>query len=231
MTPILRIFLTVTAATALLFATRALAAEHTFRYDDPSVEKVEVVGEFNNWKAVAMQRDDDGVWTVTLDIPDGIYGYKFLINGGEWAFDSSVSERKTVDGIENSEVTVGTGVAAEESEPAQQPDSAPVPATEPESQPASQPGGQDYTFYYSESYPQNVHVAGSFNDWSTEATPMSRNDEGVWTATVSLPQGETTYKFFVDGEWKNDPSNPNVAEDGQGGSNSVITIGDAPSSP
>lgn len=228
---IFRIFPIVTVAFVLFFATHAMAAEHTFRYDDPSVEKVEVVGEFNNWKAVAMQRDDDGSWTVTLDIPDGIYGYKFLINGEEWVFDSSVSGRKTVNGIENSEVTVGTGVAAEESEPTQQPDSTPVPVTEPESLSASQPGWQDHTFYYSESSPVSVHVAGSFNDWSVEATPMSRNDDGVWVATVSLPQGETTYKFFVDGEWKNDPSNPHVAEDGQGGSNSVVTIGDAPTSP
>jgi len=226
-----RTFSVVTAVFVLLPTAHIMATEHTFRYDDPSVEKVEVAGEFNNWKATAMQRGDDGAWTLTLDIPDGIYGYKFLINGEEWVFDSSAPDRKTVNGIENSEVTIGTGVAAVENKPEQQQDSTPAPASPPENQPATASGSQDYTFYYSESFPQNVHVAGSFNEWSSEATPMSRNDEGVWTVTVSLPPGETTYKFFVDGEWKTDPANPNVAEDGQGGSNSVITIGDAPASP
>lgn len=215
-----RVFLAVGSAVALLFAARGLAVEHTFRYDDPSVEKVEVAGEFNNWSAVAMRRGDDGVWTVTLDIPDGIYGYKFLINGGEWVFDSSANERKTVNGIENSQVTIGSGVSADEGEPVQLHDSTTAHA--------SQSGSQDHTFTYSGSSPQSVYVAGSFNGWSTDATPMLKNSEGVWTVTVSLPQGETTYKFFVDGEWKTDPSNPNVSEDGRGGSNSVIKIGDAP---
>lgn len=71
-----------------------------------------------------------------------------------------------------------------------------------------------------------VFVAGEFNHWSTTATPLRRDASGKWSATVSLPPGKHAYKFVVDGDWKVDEANPEQTQDGFGGMNSVITIGD-----
>lgn len=72
-----------------------------------------------------------------------------------------------------------------------------------------------------------VSVAGTFNQWDPEATPLVRTrDAGVWSATLSLPAGEHQYAFVVDGErWVPDPAAPAV-DDGFGGGrrNSVLTL-------
>ena len=46
-----------------------------------------------------------------------------------------------------------------------------------------------------------VHLAGTFNDWSPEATSMVHDEGGVWKVTVPLEPGRYEYKFLVDGQW------------------------------
>ena len=46
-----------------------------------------------------------------------------------------------------------------------------------------------------------VAVAGSFNDWDTESTPLQHEDEGQWSVKLDLPPGRYEYKFLVDGCW------------------------------
>jgi glycosidase len=56
---------------------------------------------------------------------------------------------------------------------------------------------------------RSVHLAGSFNNWSMTAAPMTRHDDGKWRATSLIPAGDHEYKFVVNGtEWENDPANP-----------------------
>ncbi|PIU17879.1 MAG: hypothetical protein COT16_03885 [Elusimicrobia bacterium CG08_land_8_20_14_0_20_44_26] len=45
-----------------------------------------------------------------------------------------------------------------------------------------------------------------------------------WEATLNLSPGTHHYKFVVDGNWLPDPNNPNTAEDGFGGQNSVLNL-------
>ncbi len=52
---------------------------------------------------------------------------------------------------------------------------------------------------------QAVFVAGTFNDWHPEATPMIRGDEGEWSVALNLPPGRHELKFLVDGEWCCEP--------------------------
>jgi glycosidase len=77
--------------------------------------------------------------------------------------------------------------------------------------------------------PGSVHVAGSFNGWSRDATAMNDPDgDGVYTATVSLNEGVVHYKFVVNGDrWVNDPKSDKELEidDGYGGKNSAVMIG------
>ncbi|MBN1944503.1 MAG: glycogen-binding domain-containing protein [Bradymonadales bacterium] len=59
-----------------------------------------------------------------------------------------------------------------------------------------------------------VFVAGSFNDWSTTALPLTL-DQGLWSATESfdLP-GVYEYKLIIDGIWVLDPLNPDTTGSG-----------------
>ena len=68
---------------------------------------------------------------------------------------------------------------------------------------------------------QEVFVAGSFNNWDAKALRMERTGL-TWSSSTTLPIGWYYYKFVVDGEWIADPSNPEVAPDG----NSVLKVGE-----
>ena len=75
--------------------------------------------------------------------------------------------------------------------------------------------------------PKTLHVAGDFNGWSKDATPLTKKGN-VWSATVKLADGPHAYKFIADGErWLQDPKADKTldAEDGNGGKNSVVKVG------
>jgi 1,4-alpha-glucan branching enzyme len=91
---------------AVLWQSTAAAAEHEFRYKAPDAKSVELMSEHNGWKSVPMTKDDDGVWTVKVDLPEGRHAYKFLVNGTDWVMDPDNDEKKTVDGVENSAVEI-----------------------------------------------------------------------------------------------------------------------------
>lgn len=47
-----------------------------------------------------------------------------------------------------------------------------------------------------------VFVAGTFNDWKPDATPLHNHlPNGEWAVTLPLPPGHHEYKFVVDGQW------------------------------
>ncbi len=51
-----------------------------------------------------------------------------------------------------------------------------------------------------------LSVSGDFNGWSTTATPLSRQADGSWTATLVLEGGRSYRYRYRDGEgrWHND---------------------------
>ena len=73
---------------------------------------------------------------------------------------------------------------------------------------------------------QSVSVAGEFNNWDASANPMKK-ENGIWKIILDLKPGKYQYKFVVNGtEWKTDPQNPEKADDGYGGQNSILTVGE-----
>ena len=68
---------------------------------------------------------------------------------------------------------------------------------------------------------QAVFLVGDFNGWSPTATPLDLEADGTWAASVFLDPGTYEYKFYVDNEWKLDPDNPDVSENG----NSMVRVG------
>ena len=72
---------------------------------------------------------------------------------------------------------------------------------------------------------RRVAVAGTFNQWDQNASPLGRVGRGgVWAVTLALPQGHHQYAFVVDGEqWVPDPAAPGV-DDGFGRRNSMVAV-------
>ncbi len=79
-------------------------------------------------------------------------------------------------------------------------------------------------FEYEDKNAQSVFLVGSMNNWNTAATPMEKDENGIWKIVVHLDTGKHIYKFVADGNWHYDQDNHNVEDDGYGGSNSVIEI-------
>jgi len=69
-----------------------------------------------------------------------------------------------------------------------------------------------------------VAVAGTFNDWRPEATPMVAMGEGRWLKELVLPPGRYEYLFVADGQWLADPLAQTTVPNPFGGVNSVITV-------
>lgn len=75
--------------------------------------------------------------------------------------------------------------------------------------------------------PTKVSVAGDFNNWSQDANPMTRADDGTWHAKLNLSEGVHQYKLVVDGQWTTDPAGDKSLEsdDNYGGKNSGVMVG------
>ncbi|MBN1863903.1 MAG: glycogen-binding domain-containing protein [Victivallales bacterium] len=70
-----------------------------------------------------------------------------------------------------------------------------------------------------------VSVAGTFNDWNPDASPMKDNPgSGHCKATLFIPTGVHEYKFVVDGEWLTDPNCKESVTNDCGSMNSVLRV-------
>jgi 1,4-alpha-glucan branching enzyme len=67
-----------------------------------------------------------------------------------------------------------------------------------------QDGGAVHFFCHA-SDAQGVAVAGTFNEWQPDATPMTRVGDGGWETSLPLSPGRYEYKFVVDGQWVCEP--------------------------
>jgi glycosidase len=84
----------------MVFAPRSEAArkfEVTFTFSPPIPAKtVTLAGTFNSWDAGAQPMEFDsasGTWTVTVELLEGEYRYKFVVDGQEWFHDPNVEAR------------------------------------------------------------------------------------------------------------------------------------------
>jgi len=218
------------------------AASTHFSYGAPNASSVGLAGEFNSWKPAPMAKGADGTWTIDVPLTPGEYGYKFVVNDNDWELDPNNTARKTVNGTENSSITVpatpaATGTAADTGTAAASGTASPTETPAPAMTPAAAASPDAGTlFTYSNPSANSVFVAGQFNNWDTSATPMQKDSAGLWSVRVPLVSGSYQYKLFVDGAWMLDPGNTQQADDGTGNQNSLLIVGAAgaassPSSP
>ena len=68
-----------------------------------------------------------------------------------------------------------------------------------------------------------IEIAGDFNGWAPERSPMTLNRaRGVVELRVPLPPGGTRYRLVVDGRWMADPFNADIARTDQGETASLV---------
>ena len=74
----------------------------------------------------------------------------------------------------------------------------------------------------------DVRIAGDFNGWvpdkGVRSLIESDGETRVWTKILRLPPGTYQYRYVVDGEWRDDPENPECEPNAVGGRNSVLVV-------
>src|SRR5712671_119482 len=69
---------------------------------------------------------------------------------------------------------------------------------------------------------KSATVAGTFNDWDIQRTPLRKDGNGGWKTTVWLPPGRYEYRFVIDGaQWYSDPGAKESVPNQFGSSNSI----------
>ena len=71
---------------------------------------------------------------------------------------------------------------------------------------------------------RQVCVAGTFNDWKPETTPLTRDADGKWFGDLAVNPGRYEYLFVVDGRWLTDPKAKESVQNPFGGVNSVMVV-------
>jgi len=70
---------------------------------------------------------------------------------------------------------------------------------------------------------KTVFVAGSFNEWKPETTPLVLKGNGRWVGDLTVKPGRHEYLFVVDGQWLPDPNAKESVQNPFGGRNSILT--------
>jgi chromosome partitioning protein len=74
----------------------------------------------------------------------------------------------------------------------------------------------------------DVRIAGDFNGWvpdkGVRSLIESEGETRIWTKILQLPPGTYQYRYVVDGEWREDPDNPEVVTNAVGGRSSVLVV-------
>lgn len=72
-----------------------------------------------------------------------------------------------------------------------------------------------HTFIYRPAdHPRTVNLAGTFNNWSDSANPMTERMDGSFVTTLSLPEGVYQYKFVINHDrWVSDPNSDKELQD------------------
>lgn len=164
---------------------------------------VHLVGEFNDWRtdATELTRGEGDVWSVTLHLPDGVYEYMYLMDGAEYRADPRNPLRKPNPyGGMNSVLMVGP----------------------PRGSPSL--SGRRATFVAYHSAASDVSVSGTFTNWQPMKLYPNPNDPGMWGVSLTLPPGNYSYKYIIDGEWTLDPLNYTPVTDQDGHTNSGFVV-------
>lgn len=184
---------------------KALRSDSTaVDFADLDILQVTVAGNFNNWSKDnwVMQRIDDNRYQLRKRLKDFTdapnWQFRFLINGDYWTPEAASIKKNGVLSwydIKNP--------------------NAPMP-------PSGDTGNVEIRL---KGFTQKnqVILAGTFNNWDEERLHMRRDSLG-WVVHLTLHPGIYEYKFIVDGQWMEDPANPEKRHNQYGTFNSVLRV-------
>ena len=171
-------------------------------YSNP-YETVYVSAVFNGWSGVEnpMTNLGNGIWSVTLLLPESTKEFKFTHD--DWAGQENFSPGDlgtvTNGGFTNRYISINTnkivsynwnesGFTEEE-----------VEVEEEEEEPEYEITFKVNTNFYQEPF-TTMFLSGDFNNWSGTENPMIDMGDGIWSTTISLADGNYKYKFTYD-DW------------------------------
>ncbi|PNQ72626.1 hypothetical protein C1T31_10785 [Hanstruepera neustonica] len=183
--------------------------QFTDDFEDFKIHDVIVSGQFNNWTRDdwKMERINENIFELRKKITDFTdefsWEFKFLINGKFWAEPNNeianIVPAKTEEGIELPVFNLKLYTAYQD-----------------------QNGNACFRLKGFKDA-EKVIIAGSFNKWDEDYFKMNKTENG-WELSLQINPGIYEYRYIVDGEWIEDPGNPNKVENEYGEFNSVIDI-------
>jgi 1,4-alpha-glucan branching enzyme len=152
---------------------------------------VHVAGSFQGWNpsGTPLTNLGGGIWSVTVPgIAPGQIDYKF-VNGNSWGSDEGVPAACASGGNRTRNVTANATL--------------PLVCY---AQCAACP-----TVTYSVTFrvdmtgktvsPNGIHIAGNFQNWTPNTTPLTNQGNGIWSVTVPNIAGDIEYKFINGNDW------------------------------
>jgi 1,4-alpha-glucan branching enzyme len=178
-----------------------------FTYKNRHVKKVEIAGNFSNWRGIKMDRGDNGVWFVLIgDYNSGDkIKYKFIIDG-IWSNDP--------ENIDKEDDGIGSFVSVVE--------------------PVKEKDGKNVTYRITDKnkvefriykpYAAFISLVGDFNHWNPENDILKKGADGIWRLKKHIPLGKYKYKYIIDGKWSIDLYNSASASDESGSLCSLLEM-------
>ena len=201
----------------------------TFRVDMSQqnlgpADQVYVTGAFDDWAGNAhpLTEGANGIWSSTVDLPQGLQEYQFTVNGWEGSQETfapgSPGTLTTYDGpntFVNRYIDVEWDAIVTDADCFSSTDGCPGTGgsgcTDPDASnylasATSNDGSCVYAVTFSvdlseeNASGQTAYLNGTFNAWCGICAPMSDPDgDGIWNVTVDLPPGDHEYKFTTEG--------------------------------
>lgn len=163
-----------------------------FTYKDTHAKHVDLIYESNGFKPIAMTRNSSGVWyhVLVMDEVSSVLQtkirYKFSVDGIFYPDPTHNSyEEDNANGLISAYTIVNNTIKPQQG----------VIAI-----PESVGYGKKYIFRLYRPHAQTASLAGTFNSWNEELDSMKKNADGYFELTKTLPPGEYSFVFKVDGK-------------------------------
>lgn len=187
------------------------SSEEKIKFEELTIDNVVVAGEFNNWSRYdwEMRKVNETTYELRKHInefkDEFTWEFKFLVNNEWWAEPDESDPNVRLAAKKGSQLNVynlkmNTTAAVK-----------------------SEDGNVRFRLRGYEDA-KHVILSGSFNRWNEEELQLYKINNG-WEITVDIQPGEYEYKFIVDGNWIEDPTNPSKVWNEFGGINSLINVG------
>jgi 1,4-alpha-glucan branching enzyme len=83
---------------------------------------------------------------------------------------------------------------------------------------------QEIIFTFLAPKAKKVNMAGNFNGWHPDATPLKNTGAGEWIVRLMFRSGQYEYRFVVDGRWSEDPRASQRVANPYGSFNSILLV-------